>query len=195
MRRALLGLLLAGCGGGEAPAPLPEHGVLRGVVLTLPGPALTLRAARAELPSPGEGAAEVVTAELGGEVALAISSERARWDLAGQSVTFEGAVEARRGAFTLSCERLEARFDSPERLVSAEAVGRVVVRHRARVASGGRALLDIPAGRIELTGEPRIREGGRTLAGERILLFLDAERLECERCTLEVAPERQGAAP
>jgi lipopolysaccharide transport protein LptA len=196
MMRALVALLLLACAGGTPaePAPLPGHSAFTGLQLALPARALVLRAARAELAGPGRGMAETVTAEAGADPALSIRAARASWDLAGQSVVFEGAVEVERGGFTLTCERLEARFESPERLESAEATGQVSVRHRGRVATGQRASLDVPAGRIELTGEPRIREGGRTLAGERIVLLLDAERLECERCTLQVTAT-PGEAP
>ncbi|MFH1465631.1 MAG: LptA/OstA family protein, partial [Pseudomonadota bacterium] len=182
----------------EQALPLPRAGVFTGVELAWPARALVLRAARAEAADPGQGTAIAVQATVGGEGSegapvLEIRSERASWDLSQQSVVFEGAVEARHGDFTLGCTRLEARFDSPERLVGAEASGDVRVTHRGRVASGQRAVLDVLGARIELTGAPRVQEGGRTLSGERIVLFLDETRLECERCTLAVVPD--GAAP
>ncbi len=191
----LLGLLVAcagtGVGSGE---PLPEQAVFQGVELHLPSAELVLRAAHAQAAEPHEGHASEVKAQLGGAPGLSIESERASWDLRGQSVVFEGAVSARRGAFTLECERLEASFDSPEQLRRAEASGQLRVRHGARVATGLRAVLDVPSGRLELEGQPEISEGGRSLRGERIVLFLDDERLECERCAL-VINEGAGAAP
>jgi lipopolysaccharide export system protein LptA len=188
----LSALLLCACGGPptEQVLPLPAAAVFTGVELAWPAGALVLHAARAEAADPERGVATEVeaTADGGGGAELQIRAARASWDLDQQSVVFAGAVEARHGEFTLTCEHLEARFDSPERLVSAEARGQVRVLHRGRVASGEHALLDVPAARLELTGVPSLQDGRRTLSGERIVLYLDETRLECERCTLAVAP-------
>ncbi len=129
-------------------------------------------------------------AQLGEGPGLSIESSHASWDLSQHNVVFEGDVRAVRGAFTLSCERLEASFDSPEQLSEAVASGEVTVNHRGRVATGQRAVLDVQAGRLVLEGEPSVRQGERSLSGERITLFLDDERLECDRCSLEI-----GAGP
>lgn len=186
-------VLLLACAGSPADRDqaLPARAALHGVELRLPERGLLLRAAHAETPpsEPGQGEASEVVAELGSEPGLAIQSEYASWDLREHHVVFEGRVRAVRGAFELSCERLEASFDSPEQLRSAVATGEVTVRHRGRVAAGQRAVLDIEAGRLELEGQPSVREGERSLRGERIVLFLDDERLECERCSLEIATE------
>jgi lipopolysaccharide transport protein LptA len=190
---SLMALLLA-CAGPHpgSDAPLPERAVFEGVQLSLPGQGLVLRAAQAQAAEPQQGSATDVVAQLGEQPGLSIESEHASWDLRGQSVVFEGSVSAERGAFTLECDRLEASFDSPEQLRTAEATGAVRVRHGERLATGDRAVLDVGSGRLEIEGEPVVTEGGRSLRGERIVLFLDDERLECERCSLVITP---GDAP
>ena len=184
----LLALLLA-CAGPPSGSgePLPEIAVFEGVELSLPGRGFVLRAAHAQAAEPQQGTASQVVAQLGDQPGLSIESERASWDLRGQSVVFEGSVSAQRGAFTLECDRLEASFDSPEQLRLAEATGAVRVRHGERLATGQRAVLDLATGRLELEGQPELTEGGRSLRGERMVLFLDDERLECERCSLVIS--------
>ncbi len=186
--------LLVACAGPPAQHadPLPEQASLRGVELQLPGPGLLLKAAHAQADptQPQQGQATDVVAQLGDGPGLSVESARASWDLKGQNVVFEDEVVAVRGAFTLRCARLEASFDSPEQLSRATASGDVSVTHGERVARGERAVLDVAAGQLELTGAPSLVEGGRSLRGERIVLYLDDERLECDRCTLEIAPEQ-----
>ena len=87
-----------------------------------------------------------------------------------------------------------ARFDTPESLRSAVATGQVRVVHGERVATGDQAELDVPSGRLEILGAPTLREGARSLRGDRLVLFLDDERLECEACTLEIAADDVEAA-
>jgi lipopolysaccharide export system protein LptA len=190
-----LALLLA-CAGpppAEAP-PLAGLASFSGVELQLPGPRLLIRAAEAQVADPERGQASEVSAQLGEAPGLSIQSQRASWDLRGQTVVFEGEVHAVRGTFTLECARLEASFEQPEQLSRAEAWD-VTVRHGARVATGERAVLDVASGQLELQGQPALREGGRSLEGERIVLFLDSERLECERCSLALAPPEAPVVP
>ena len=183
--------LLAACSGpGTGPDQvLPGVASFHGVELSLPARGLVLRAAHAQTLEPQRGDATDVEAQLGGEPGLSIVSEHASWDLRGQEVVFEGAVRADRGAFTLTCDQLRAVFDSPEQLRRAEASGDVRVHHGERVATGARATMDIELGRLELEGQPVITAGGRSLRGERIVLFLDDERLECHRCVLVIAED------
>ncbi len=190
-------VLLAACSVGplEPREPLPQATSLEGLELRLPAGALVVRAAHAQLDEADRGRAQQVTASVERGPGLSIQSEQASWDLKGQTVVFEGEVQAVRGAFTLACQRLEARFDSPEALRTALATGEVQVVHGERVATGERAELDVPSGRLELSGSPVLREGGRSLRGERLVLFLDDERLECQACTLEIAADESAVVP
>jgi lipopolysaccharide export system protein LptA len=49
-----------------------------------------------------------------------------------------------------------------------------------RAATSAKAELEGATGRITMTGEPRLSEGPNTLAGDRIVLWLDDERATCE---------------
>ena len=77
-----------------------------------------------------------------------------------------------------------ATGDTPLAQTRATPPSRVV--RGARTATGATARLTTADGRLVLEGDPRIVDGPNTLTGDRITLFLDDERLECERCRLEV---------
>jgi lipopolysaccharide export system protein LptA len=126
---------------------------------------------------------------------LHVTAQRAAWDLAGRTVRFEGEVHGTRGDVTLTCATLEVWFTDPDALDRARASGGVQVHQGVREARADTALLDIPAGRIELAGSPWMREGGRRMAGERIVLLLDDERVECEACTLDLVETLPEAGP
>ncbi len=150
-------------------------------------------------PASAAGSPEVVLEDVRARLSeslpsLHVTARRAAWDLAGHTVRFEGDVRGTRGDVTLACAVLEVWFTDPDHLDRARASGGVEVRQGAREARAESALLDVPSGRIELSGSPWLREGGRRLAGERIVLLLDDERVECEACTLDLveAPPEAG---
>jgi|WetSurMetagenome_2_1015567.scaffolds.fasta_scaffold461879_2 lipopolysaccharide transport protein LptA len=120
---------------------------------------------------------------------LTVASARADWDLKAKKVVFDGNVVASRGPFTLSCDHLEVTYQRADRLEHASATGHVRVSREDLEALGERAILDVDSGRVELLGQPRIHQGSQSLAGNRILLWLDDERLECEGCSLVVEGE------
>ncbi|MBN1337472.1 MAG: hypothetical protein JXB39_16075 [Deltaproteobacteria bacterium] len=161
--------LLSACGADPAP-PVATEG----------GPGLVLEGVRADLPATAPAPS------------LHVTARRAAWDLPGRTVRFEGDVRGIRGDVTLDCAVLEVWFTDPDALERAEASGDVRVRQGAREARARAAVLDVPRGRIELSGSPSLAEEGLRLTGERIVLLLDDERIECDACSLEfleAAPE------
>ncbi|RME25688.1 MAG: hypothetical protein D6798_08380 [Deltaproteobacteria bacterium] len=206
---ALVSAWLAGC--GTAPAPDepggPRLSVERAHLVAADG--LELTVARATIDDDGRGEGQQVRARLpapepGGPPAgggrseaqeapgadaappLTIEAPRSEWDMPARSVRFYGGVQARRGPVSLTCDELVVRYAGDDRVEQAVATGTVVVERDQRRATGTRAVLTTADGRIELTGDPVITEGSSTLSGERIVLFLDDERVRCERCRLVV---------
>lgn len=180
-------LLLLGCG-TPAPTEVPSGPELRDVRLSVgveEPVVLTLAGAWLE---PGGARGEVAQAEVPGAPPLVVRGERSTWSFEAQAMVFLGGVQAERGEVQLSCERLEVRY-AGERITEARASGDVVVRQGERVARGGSALLTAADGRILIEGEPSIVEGPHRMRGERIAVYLDDERLECEACELVVAAE------
>lgn len=149
---------------------------------------VVLTAAGAWVEEDGDGRGEDVRATVPGPPPLTITGERSQWRLADGRVVFEGSVEAVRGPVRLLADRLEVAY-AGERVREAWASGAVRVERDARTATAAEAHLVVETGEVVLTGEPRVSEGPNVLSGERIVLFLDDERLECDRCRLEVRGE------
>jgi len=198
-----LGLLLCLCACGAEAEPTPDVetpllagqvAVLRTVEIARDGEALSLtaRAGEARVDADGDGLAEAVEARV--EAAdqrppLEVASETAQWDLSAQTVRFEGSVVATRGTLELRCNVLEVRYRDPEHLENAVATGDVRVVDGERRASGSQAELTVYTGELVLTGNPVIEEGANTMRGDRIVLFLDDDRLVCTGCRLVVQGE------
>ena len=159
---------------------------MRGVLLAL----LLARAAAGQVA--GEVAMEGVRVEAAateGAPPLELRADRSSWDLAARSVVFEGSVELVRGGLRLACDRLVVRYDEAGRVVDATATGAVRATQADRTATGARAELTVGTGELVLTGAPELRDPLRRLTGERIVLHLDDDRVDCDRCRLVVAGE------
>jgi len=117
-----------------------------------------------------------------------ITAERSSWDLKTREVRFEGDVVVTRGGFTLRCGRLTVQMSDAERVSHALAEEDVVISQDGRRATGARAELHPETGQVVLEGAPVVEEGPHRMRGERVVLWLDDERMECERCSIELAP-------
>lgn len=183
----LRGLALAAlCAGCAQPAdPVDAVAMAEGVRLVADGgPLRALTAERVAMAAEDRAEASGVSAELAGGIPLTIRAEKSSWELKTRRAVFEGAVEAERGPFHLSCQRLEVQADEAGAPSRALATGEVRVSRAPWEARGGSAELQLAAGVLTLTGQPRVSDGRSELTGERIVLHMDDERVECDNCTL-----------
>lgn len=198
---ALLGLA-AGCG-AEPAAPLPTAALAEGVTLEATSGEseyrVALAGAEADVSGGGEIAATgtTVSAAAASAPPLDIQAKRSTWDLKGRSARFEGAVVVTRGPVTLRCDTLDVRYAGADVIDTVVATGGVTVDRGGRHASAERAELVGRTGKITLTGRPKLSEGVNALEGERIVLWLDEERADCEGgaggpCRLVVAADALG---
>ena len=67
---------------------------------------------------------------------------------------------------------------------SAIAGGHVHVQQGARKATSDEAALNSKSGQLILTGNPVVEEDGRSMRGQRIILWLDDDRMTCDDCTV-----------
>ena len=197
-RAGAAALWLWGVGACTPELPVEEVDALplRGVELVVGHEVIRLEAAAAWVDEGGTGRGEVVAGEVSGTPPLTVSGSRSSWQLRDQVVVFEGEVVAERGDLRLTAERLEVRY-SDDRVQDAVATGAVRLVQGDREARADRARLTLSDGAVVLEGDPQVLEGPNRLSGERIVLFLDDERLECESCRLEVDGEavRVGEVP
>lgn len=183
----LRGLALAAlCAGCAQPAdPVDAVAMAEGVRLVADGgPLRALTAERVAMAGEDRAEASGVSAELAGGIPLTIRAEKSSWELKTRRAVFEGAVEAERGSFHLSCQRLEVQADEAGAPTRALATGEVRVSRAPWEARGDSAELQLAAGVLTLTGQPRVSDGRSELTGERVVLHMDDERVECDNCTL-----------
>lgn len=182
-------LLLLAC--TSQPVPEPE-GLLVARQATVQLDGITISARQAIVDDDGTGRAEEVEAEA---PPLNIHSKSAVWSFVERTARFEGDVLVTRADVTLRCDVLTVSFLRPDRIENAIAEGGVEVIQGQRTASSSRAELTAADGMLVMTGQPVITDSGNRLSGDRITLWLDQERVECQGCTLVVdgaaiAPER-----
>ena len=159
------------------------------------GPLLALLTACA-FPEPAEGAADPVLqlsglrlfaeAQASDDLPLRVEAARSTWDVTARVAHFEGDVTASRGPLSLSCQQLEARYDTDGRLVVALAQGEVEVNRAEWRATASKAEFRVGDGAVVLTGAPRVTNGAHTLEGDRIRLYVAREAVDCDGCTLVV---------
>ena len=178
-------------GGGEGGEVRPLEQVARG----FHGVSLVARAEAGEVSveaahvDPGDGeraTASDVEVSVSGASELNISAARSTWELATHRATFEGGVEVAHGGFTLSCEGLVVQHTPEGEVVSAEASGGVVVSREGLRAEGRVATLDLREGAVVIEGGAVITQGPSRVEGERVLLHMTDERVECEGCRMVV---------
>ena len=177
---AAIAMLLIGC--GTPPPATPAHRlVAEDAVLSVEAHGLTVHARQATVGDNGEGSARSVRADAPG---LEITSDHSQWRFSDQTATFTGQVRVTRGDTLLTCQALTVSLGDGEQIRDAVASGGVVVSQAGRRAEAEQADLDGATGRIVLTGSPALLQERRTLTGERITIWLDDERVDCEQCTL-----------
>lgn len=123
-----------------------------------------------------------------------IRADRLELDQKAGRARFEGAVQVVQGALTLRCATLAARY-ADGRIVSLTAEGTVQLTGDGWTAEARRAEWDRAAGRLVLTGDPRIRRGGDSLRGEKVLVWPDEQRVVIEQARGRITAPPLGAPP
>ncbi len=186
-RTPWVAMAVAGCITAGPEGPRLDHVELEGVTVEAEGVRLSMAAATLE--KEGTGTGQAVTGTRSSKPPLEIDAPRTSWDLKARSAVFEGGVTAKRGDFTLTCDRLTVTFaggGKTDAVELATAEGNVAITRDERTATGERAELHGQTGEVVLTGHPTLVEGSNRLSGEVVRLFLDDERISCEKCHLVI---------
>jgi lipopolysaccharide export system protein LptA len=94
---------------------------------------------------------------------------------------FVGNVVARQGELTVRSREMVALYRPGGGLASLVATGRVRVRKGDRRAVGERLEYDQTKRLMVLTGAPKVWQRDNFLEGDRVLLWVDEDRVEVER--------------
>jgi lipopolysaccharide transport protein LptA len=100
-----------------------------------------------------------------------ITADNVEYDFQNHSAIFTNNVQVVDDLVRLRCDRLivESSGDGdPERI---SAVGKVVITSEGRQARGGKAVYDIPRGRIVLYDEPVLEYGSNEIVGAREIVY------------------------
>ena len=90
-------------------------------------------------------------------------------------IRFEGDVEVRMDMIVLSCDLLTVHADDadPSRIVSGMATGNVIMTRGSDRVEAREAMFDLEAGKVELTGVPRLTREETTIQAEKIVYSIE----------------------
>ncbi len=188
----VVGLLVSGCSSaGPRRQDTPETSALA-EGLEMRWPRLVLRAGQASLGSAGLAALDVLVGTAHADPAHApaaaddgeeveVDADRLSLEGAGGTARITGHVRLRRGALSLTCDRLTTRSDASGALVEARAEGSVRVERGGLVATASAARLDLARGEVVLDGPVRIVRAEGTVEGARVVVALADGRVTVER--------------
>lgn len=134
-------------------------------------------------PAPGPAAEQVPTT---------INADRMRYDMDGNTITFDGAVEVLREGLTLTADSLVVHFSPREPgqkarpdlnaqdIEKLEAQGnvKIVQQEGGRTGTAARAVYLVRQGLLKMEGDPTLSDGANTLSGEVIKLYVKDNRSE-----------------
>ncbi len=105
-----------------------------------------------------------------GDQPVNVTADSLTVENSGALIRFEGRVVLKRGALTLTCDRLALRpaEGDPSQVRNGEAEGNVVLAQGTDRAESARASFDLAAGRVVLSGSPFLLRGTDAIRGSEI---------------------------
>lgn len=129
-----------------------------------------------------------VDPKVSGETTMSVKSETVEWDLSAGIAQFRGAVEAKRGDVLLTSTQLEVTLGEDQQIATAVATKSVRIISGERTATSERAELDVARGHLILTEAPQVESPKGTFVGDRLILWLDDDKVQCEgNCQLLIS--------
>jgi lipopolysaccharide export system protein LptA len=124
---------------------------------------------------------------------IQIKADSLNLDYKNNLVEFDGAVHATQSGTTLTAKSLKviygAKFGDIKQVI---ALGDVKMMQGGRWATGQRAVLDEQKHTVEMTGLPVIHDGPDSVAGKRIIIYLDSEKSFVEGASAVIFPRNNG---
>jgi lipopolysaccharide export system protein LptA len=124
---------------------------------------------------------------------IQIKSDSLNLDYKNNTVEFTGSVHAVQSGTTLTSKTLKViyggKFNDIQQVI---ALGDVKMAQGGRWATGQRAILDEVKHTVEMTGAPVIHDGPDSVAGRKIIIYLDTERSFVEGASAVIFPRSNG---
>ena len=109
--------------------------------------------------------------EKGGEP-LDVAADRLELDVEARTAVLSGNVRLTKGAMSVSCPRVEARFDDAQHIVWAKGTGGVIAETRGARAEAPEVELDLGKQIVELRGGVRIARGAGWIKADRATIHM-----------------------
>lgn len=103
---------------------------------------------------------------------LEVAADRLELDIEAKTAVLSGRVRLSKGAVSVSCPRVEARFDDAQQIVWAKGTGGVVAEARGARAEAPEVEMDLGAQTVELRGGVRIARGAGWLKADRATIHM-----------------------
>jgi lipopolysaccharide export system protein LptA len=126
---------------------------------------------------------------------IQIKADSLKLDYKNNSVEFDGAVHAIQSGTSLTSKSLKviygAKFGDIKQVI---ALGDVKMMQGGRWATGQKAVLDEEKHTVEMTGQPVIHDGPDSVAGRRIIIYLDSEKSFVDQASAVIFPRNNEKA-
>jgi lipopolysaccharide export system protein LptA len=126
---------------------------------------------------------------------IQIKADSLKLDYKNNSVEFDGAVHATQSGTSLTSKSLKviygAKFGDIKQVI---ALGDVKMMQGGRWATGQKAVLDEQKHTVEMTGQPVIHDGPDSVAGSRIIIYLDSEKSFVDQANAVIFPRNNNKA-
>lgn len=111
------------------------------------------------------------------DLPITIKSNELSADNVGKMAVFSGKVMAKQGDITIYSDKLIVRYgDSNKDVEKIEAIGNVRIVQANRTGVAQSAIYDSKAGKIVLSGSPKVIQGDDTVSGKIITYYIDSDK-------------------
>jgi lipopolysaccharide export system protein LptA len=111
---------------------------------------------------------------------LDVAADRLELDVEARTAVLSGNVRLSKGAMSVSCPRVEARFDDAQQIVWAKGTGGVIAETRGARAEAPEVELDLGKQLVDLRGGVRIARGAGWIKADRATIHMGTGKISME---------------
>jgi lipopolysaccharide export system protein LptA len=106
-----------------------------------------------------------------------VSAERLDLDVQAKTAVLSGNVKLSKGGITVSCPRVDARYDDVPQITWAKGSGGVVAELNGARAEAPEVEIDMPSQTMELRGGVRLSRGGGWIKAEKATIHMATSKI------------------